>query len=69
MDKQNFTQTIETLKGIFPHGFNISLGESQNDKVRTARFVLDSLHRTAFIGDMFNVLFSDGQASLQDAFA
>ena len=35
VDKEDLTQPIETFKGIFAHGFDVVLGESQNDKVRS----------------------------------
>ena len=69
MDKHHFSQAIEPLEGVLAHGFDVGRLESKNDKVRTARFVLDGLHRTGVVGDVLDVLLRDGQAPLHDACA
>ena len=67
VDKQHLSQSVEALERVFAHGVDVLFVESQNDKVRTARFVLDGLNGTGLMRDVFNVLFRDGQAAFHNA--
>ena len=46
VDKEDFTQSIETFKSIFAHGFNVVLSESQNDRSAPWLFLMVALNWT-----------------------